>query len=78
MVGYFYLTYSVIEFTLSDFVSASPFVVEAATKAKYVITFFVFSVFPAPDSPLYALWKKQANYVTLYIISLDTLHAKDD
>ena len=25
---------------------------EAATKARYCITFFVFSVFPAPDSPL--------------------------
>ena len=24
----------------------------AATQAKYEITFFVFSVFPAPDSPL--------------------------
>lgn len=24
----------------------------AATRAKYMMTFFVFSVFPAPDSPL--------------------------
>ena len=26
--------------------------IEAATKAKYCMTFLVFSVFPAPDSPL--------------------------
>ena len=35
------------------FLAASPFLgAEAPTKAKYVITFFVFSVFPAPDSPV--------------------------
>lgn len=31
---------------------AASFLVEAPTVAKYAITFFVFSVFPAPDSPL--------------------------
>ncbi len=30
----------------------------AATDAKYVITFLVFSVFPAPDSPLPAIYKR--------------------
>lgn len=29
------------------------FFCEAPTVAKYAITFFVFSVFPAPDSPLF-------------------------
>ena len=34
--------------------SSSPFFDEAAaTRAKYWITFFVFSVLPAPDSPLW-------------------------
>jgi hypothetical protein len=32
--------------------SLSFFPSDAATLAKYMITFFVFSVFPAPDSPL--------------------------
>ena len=31
---------------------SDPFFREAATLAKYMITFLVFSVFPAPDSPL--------------------------
>lgn len=31
---------------------SSAFLVEAPTVAKYAITFFVFSVFPAPDSPV--------------------------
>lgn len=29
-----------------------PLFIDAATKARYWITFFVFSVLPAPDSPL--------------------------
>jgi hypothetical protein len=33
--------------------------------AKYMITFFVFSVFPAPDSPL---WRKYHKYYTLSFI----------
>lgn len=33
-------------------VGSSAFLVEAPTVAKYAITFFVFSVFPAPDSPV--------------------------
>lgn len=37
-------------FFLSD--SSFSFLVEAPTVAKYAITFFVFSVFPAPDSPV--------------------------
>ena len=32
--------------------ASSLFLVEAPTVAKYAITFFVFSVFPAPDSPV--------------------------
>lgn len=32
--------------------ASSVFLVEAPTVAKYAITFFVFSVFPAPDSPV--------------------------
>ena len=33
------------------------------TKAKYVITFFVFSVFPAPDSPVIRIdWFLDSNY----------------
>lgn len=31
------------------------FLVLAPTVAKYAITFFVFSVFPAPDSPLWTI-----------------------
>lgn len=30
---------------------------DAATYAKYWMTFFVFSVFPAPDSPLKVIWQ---------------------
>lgn len=34
--------------------AGSSFLVEAPTVAKYAMTFFVFSVLPAPDSPLWA------------------------
>lgn len=37
---------------------------EDATTAKYCMTFFVFSVFPAPDSPL-----KDTSVVTLMVIT---------
>jgi hypothetical protein len=48
-------TTSYLTFLDSDFPSSSLsfFPREAATLAKYMITFFVFSVFPAPDSPLF-------------------------
>jgi hypothetical protein len=39
----------------------------AATKAKYWITFFVFSVLPAPDSPL-IYNNKLINYYIFFII----------
>lgn len=32
-----------------------PFGLDAATYAKYCITFFVFSVLPAPDSPVHRI-----------------------
>jgi len=38
--------------------SPSPLVEAAATEAKYEMTFFVFSVLPAPDSPLYHIVSK--------------------
>ena len=39
--------------TLAAVSSPSALVEAAATEAKYEMTFFVFSVLPAPDSPLY-------------------------
>lgn len=38
-----------------------PFGFDAATYAKYWITFFVFSVLPAPDSPVHRIdWSSRS------------------
>lgn len=38
-----------------------PFGLDAATYAKYCITFFVFSVLPAPDSPVHRIdWSSRS------------------
>lgn len=41
-----------------------PFGLEAATYAKYWITFFVFSVLPAPDSPVHKIdWSSRSSHI---------------
>jgi len=52
------------------FTSAETFLplTPAATKAKYWITFFVFSVLPAPDSPLIYNNKLISYYIFFLII----------
>lgn len=70
------------------FSEASDFFDEAPTVAKYAITFFVFSVFPAPDSPVINIdwfsaseeWKKIKDYQMSHIklgkknFSMDALY----
>lgn len=51
MVNQTELNHSLIR-TFFSFFSSPGFFAAAPTFAKYAITFFVFSVFPAPDSPL--------------------------
>ena len=46
---------------LTVVVCADDFGLEAATCARYCITFFVFSVFPAPDSPVHKIdWSSRS------------------
>ena len=56
MVQYSYFVYVLCNIRLTSDFSPPPSVAAAAwaaaTMAKYAITFFVFSVLPAPDSPL--------------------------
>ena len=53
------------KFNINIFTSAETFLplTPAATKAKYWITFFVFSVLPAPDSPLDMKLRIIYNYI---------------
>ena len=45
----------------TSFSISSLLLATAATLAKYMITFFVFSVFPAPDSPLWVKFTRDNN-----------------
>lgn len=55
--------------------SAVGFLETQATQAKYAITFFVFSVFPAPDSPLIVVtklkWLILLELYLTYVMSID-------